>query len=81
MQGHIRLGRIFGVDIGFHYSWFIITLSIMFWLGGVADIEQEAVDPKTKLLMGIKDKTCAAGVLGASAMICRGLYPPLPQRV
>jgi hypothetical protein len=53
----------------------------MFWLGGVADIEQEAVDPKTKLLMGIKDKTCAAGVLGASAMICRGLYPPLPQRV
>ncbi|HEX9871159.1 MAG TPA: site-2 protease family protein [Candidatus Tectomicrobia bacterium] len=34
MQAQIRLGRIFGVDIGLHYSWFIIALLIMFSLGG-----------------------------------------------
>jgi hypothetical protein len=46
----------------------------------VAGIEEEAVDSKTKLLMGIKGKTCAAGVPGASVMICLGFYPPPPQR-
>jgi hypothetical protein len=81
MLAHIRLGWIFGVDMGRHYGWFILALLVMFWLGGVAGIEKEAVDRKTKLLMGIKGKPCAARVLGASAMICRGLYPPLPQRV
>ncbi|RPJ30044.1 MAG: peptidase, partial [Planctomycetaceae bacterium] len=34
MQAQIRLGRTFGVDIGLHYSWFIIALLIMFSLGG-----------------------------------------------
>jgi hypothetical protein len=77
MLAHIRLGRFFGV--GLHYSWFIIPLFIMFWLGGVAGIEKEDVDRKTKLLMGVKGKPCAAGVLRASAMICRGPYPPLLQ--
>jgi Zn-dependent protease/predicted transcriptional regulator len=34
MQAQIRLGRLFGVDIGLHYSWFLIALLIMFSLGG-----------------------------------------------
>lgn len=34
MHAHIKLGRILGVEIGLHYSWFIIALLIMFSLGG-----------------------------------------------
>jgi Zn-dependent protease/predicted transcriptional regulator len=34
MRPSIRLGRIFGIDIGLHYSWFIIALLIMFSLSG-----------------------------------------------
>src|ERR1041385_4953889 len=30
MKAQIRLGRIFGVEIGLHYSWFIIALLITF---------------------------------------------------
>jgi hypothetical protein len=62
MQARIRLGRIFGVDIGLHKSWFSIALLIMFWLGGVAGIDKEAVDPKTKRMRGLIGKTCTAGV-------------------
>ena len=32
MKAQIRLGRIFGVEIGLHYSWFIIALLITFSL-------------------------------------------------
>ena len=28
MKAQIKLGRIFGVEIGLHYSWFIIALLI-----------------------------------------------------
>ena len=34
MRPSIRLGRIFGIEIGLHYSWFIIALLIMFSLSG-----------------------------------------------
>lgn len=34
MQAHIKLGRLFGVEIGLHYSWFLIALLIMLSLGG-----------------------------------------------
>ena len=34
MQAHIRLGRIFGVRIGLHYSWILIALLITFSLAG-----------------------------------------------
>jgi len=33
MQSNIRLGRISGIEIGLHYSWFIIAALIMFSLG------------------------------------------------
>ncbi len=32
MQAQIKLGRIFGIEIGLHYSWFIIALLITFSL-------------------------------------------------
>ena len=32
MRSHITLGRIFGIEIGIHYSWFIIALLITFSL-------------------------------------------------
>jgi len=34
MEAQIKLGRIYGVQIGLHYSWFFIALLIMFSLGG-----------------------------------------------
>ncbi|MGH9335638.1 MAG: M50 family metallopeptidase, partial [Vicinamibacteria bacterium] len=33
MEGQIQLGRILGVKIGLHYSWFLIALLIVFSLG------------------------------------------------
>jgi Zn-dependent protease/predicted transcriptional regulator len=33
MQSSIRLGRLFGIEIGLHYSWFIIALLITMSLG------------------------------------------------
>ncbi len=34
MQAQIKLGRIFGIEIGLHYSWLIIALLITFSLAG-----------------------------------------------
>ena len=34
MQAHLRLGRLCGVEIGLHDSWFLIALLIMLSLGG-----------------------------------------------
>jgi Zn-dependent protease/CBS domain-containing protein len=34
MRTHISLGRIFGIEVGLHYSWFLIALLIVFSLGG-----------------------------------------------
>src|SRR6266404_5552472 len=34
MKSHIKLGRIFGIEIGLHYSWFIIALLITMSLVG-----------------------------------------------
>jgi Zn-dependent protease len=34
MQSHIKLGRIFGVEIGIHYSWLLIALLITLSLAG-----------------------------------------------
>ncbi len=34
MQSQIKLGRIFGVEIGIHYSWIVIALLIVFSLAG-----------------------------------------------
>lgn len=34
MRPHIRLGRLFGIDIGLHYTWFIVALLIGVSLAG-----------------------------------------------
>ena len=33
MQSSIKLGKLFGVEIGVHYSWFIIAALVAFSLG------------------------------------------------
>jgi hypothetical protein len=32
LRSQIKLGRIFGIEIGLHYSWFLIALLIVFSL-------------------------------------------------
>jgi hypothetical protein len=34
MESSIKLGRIFGIEIGLHYSWFLIALLITLSLVG-----------------------------------------------
>ncbi len=34
MKAHIKLGRIFGIQIGLHYSWLLIALLVVLSLGG-----------------------------------------------
>jgi Zn-dependent protease/predicted transcriptional regulator len=140
MKAQIKLGRIFGVQIGLHYSWFIIALLIMlslagqfraqnpawsdglrwglavitalaffasivahelshalvakarglpvrsitlFALGGVAEIEKEAVDAKTEFWMGIAGPIMSfvIGVICLGAAIALGWSPPeFPQQ-
>jgi len=126
MEAHIKLGRIFGIQIGLHYSWLLIALLVvlslagqfqatnpqwgttviwaisilttilffaaivlhefshaaiarlrglpvksitLFALGGVAQIEKEASDPKTEFWMGIVGPITSA-LIGA---LCLGL--------
>ena len=33
MQAQVKLGRVFGISIGLHYSWIIIAILIVFSLG------------------------------------------------
>lgn len=42
MRTHIRLGRVFGIEIGLHASWFLIALLIVFLLGSYF----QAADPE-----------------------------------
>ena len=34
MQGHIKIGRVFGIQIGLHYSWLLIALLVTLSLAG-----------------------------------------------
>ncbi len=135
MKAQIKLGRILGVQIGLHYSWFIIALLItlslanqfrlqnpawtdglrwgmalitallffasivlhelshaivakarglpvrsitLFALGGVAEIEKEAVDAKTEFWMGIAGPITSfvIGVVCLVLAIALGFRPP-----
>jgi len=140
MKAQIKLGRIFGVEIGLHYSWFIIALLITFslagqfqannpqwsdglrWgiaivtaalffvsivihelshalvaklrglpvrsitlfaLGGIAQIEKEAADPKTEFWMGIIGPITSfvIGIVCLVITVALGWRPPdFPQR-
>jgi len=134
VQAQIKLGRIFGIQIGLHYSWLIIALLValslaaqfhagnpqwgevtiwataivtallffvsiilhelshaavakarglpvrsitLFALGGVAQIEKDATDPKTEFWMAIVGPI-ASVVIGS---ICLGLASVLGWRV
>jgi len=140
VQAQIKLGRIFGIEIGLHYSWFIIALLItlslaahfrqhnpewgdslswglaiitallffaaivahelshavvakarglpvrsitLFALGGVAEIEKEAVDAKTEFWMGIVGPITSLliGIICLGLAMLLGWTPPeFPQR-
>jgi len=134
MEAHIKLGRIFGIQIGLHYSWlliaFLVALSLvgqfsatnrqwgmnviwavsvltailffvaivvhelshaliarmrglpvksitLFALGGVAQIEKDASDPKTEFWMGIVGPITSAliGVLCLALALALGWDP------
>src|SRR6267142_1032686 len=45
MRPSIRLGRLFGIDIGLHYSWFIIALLIFLSLVGHFEIVNPQWNP------------------------------------
>jgi len=139
MQAQIKLGRIFGIQIGLHYSWliiaFLVTLSLvgqfhttnpqwgagviwataiitallffaaiiahelshaavakarglpvrsitLFALGGVAQIEKDAADPKTEFWMGIAGPIASViiGLLSLALAFALGWQPPtMPQ--
>lgn len=139
MHAQIKLGRIFGVQIGLHYSWliiaFLVTLSLvgqfhatnphwgaaviwatsiitallffaaiiahefshaavakaqglpvrsitLFALGGVAQIEKDATNPRTEFWMGIAGPMASVviGLLCLALAVALGWRPPtMPQ--
>ena len=139
MQAQLKLGRIFGIQIGLHYSWliiaFLVTLSLvgqfhatnpqwgagviwataiitallffaaiiahelshaavakarglpvrsitLFALGGVAQIEKDAADPKTEFWMGIAGPISSViiGLVSLALALALGWQPPtMPQ--
>ena len=56
MESSVKLGRIFGIEIGLHYSWFLIALLIVLSLAGRFRATQpqwgEAVTWSTALITG-----------------------------
>jgi Zn-dependent protease len=59
MKSHIKLGRIFGIEIGLHYSWFIIVLLITLSLAA----EFQALNPQWE-----------SGVIWATAIVTGLLF-------
>ena len=59
MKAQIKLGRIFGIEIGLHYSWFIIALLIILSLSG----EFQALNPQW-----------GSGVIWATAIVTGLLF-------
>jgi Zn-dependent protease/CBS domain-containing protein len=59
MKPSIALGRLFGVEIGLHYSWFIIALLITLSLVGQ---------------FGATDPTWSRAIVWASAIVTAGLF-------
>ena len=53
MRSHIPLGRIFGIRIGLHFSWFLIALLIVFSLGAQFRLVNPAWSPGFVLAMAI----------------------------
>ena len=59
MQAHIKLGRIFGVQVGLHYSWLLITLLVTLSLAGQ---------------FGAMNPQWGAGVIWATAIVTGLLF-------
>jgi Zn-dependent protease len=68
MQSQIRLGRIFGIEIGLHYSWIVIALLIVFSLAGHFRATNASWGDGVVLLTAV-----ATGVLFFAAIIAHEL--------
>ena len=61
MKAQIKLGRIFGVEIGLHYSWFIIALLITLSLASQFSVTNPDWSDSLRWALAI----CAIGTLWA----------------
>jgi Zn-dependent protease/predicted transcriptional regulator len=68
MKAHIKLGRIFGVKVGLHYSWFILALLVMFSLAG----QFHATNPDWEMVL-IWASAIATGLLFFTALLTHEL--------
>jgi Zn-dependent protease/CBS domain-containing protein len=53
MRSHIKLGRVFGITIGLHYSWFLIAVLIVLSLSQVFRVANSAWAPSFVLTLAI----------------------------
>jgi Zn-dependent protease/predicted transcriptional regulator len=53
MKAQIRIGRLFGIDIGLHYSWFIIAFLITLSLAGHFRVNNPDWEPNTAWISAI----------------------------
>src|SRR6266850_1873368 len=53
MRPSIRLGRILGIEIGLHYSWFIIALLIVLSLAGHFHMVNPQWNPNTRWSLAV----------------------------
>jgi Zn-dependent protease/CBS domain-containing protein len=75
METQIRLGRVFGIEIGLHYSWFLIALLITLSLAGHFRTTQPAWGEATIWLAAL-----VTGVLFFSALVLHELSHALTAR-
>ena len=75
METQIRLGRVFGIEIGLHYSWFLIALLITLSLAGHFRATQPGWGEPTIWLAAL-----VTGVLFFSALILHELSHALTAR-
>ena len=53
MRSQIKLGRVFGIEIGLHYSWFLIAILIVFSLTSEFRAANAAWSGQTILLLAL----------------------------
>jgi Zn-dependent protease/predicted transcriptional regulator len=76
MQSQIKLGRIFGIEIGLHYSWIVIALLIVFSLAGHFRETNSSWGDGVVLVTAV-----ATGVLFFAAIIAHELAHSLVARL
>src|SRR5215475_2819341 len=75
MESQLRLGRVFGIEIGLHYSWFLIALLIVLSLVGQFRATQPQWGGPTIWISAV-----VTGLLFFSALILHELSHALTAR-